>query len=154
MCWERSSFFGWLEVSLGMVQNYTWILYLNIKERWKKTNVPILIIYLSTILHYLLDRGGELVIEKELGEHGAVLLQVVDTQHTAVAVVVAVVSPPVTGPHRLQPSLLSLLSLKQSIVLLTQLPIQQTSCQVRRSQENLNSFWSKRPFKRINPSFL
>ena len=90
-------------------------------------------------------------MEQELGEHSAVLLEVVDTEHTAVAVVV---SPPVTSPHRLQPSLLSLLSLKQSIVFLTQLPIQQNLCQVKRSQENLNSFWSKRLFKRINPSFL
>ena len=54
-------------------------------------------------------------MEQEPGEHGAVVLEVVDTQHTA-----AGVAPPVPRPHRLQPPLLSLLSLKQSIVLLTQ----------------------------------
>ena len=29
MCWKRSSLLRWLEVSLSVVQNYTWILYLN-----------------------------------------------------------------------------------------------------------------------------
>ena len=71
-------------------------------------------------------------MEQEPGEHGAVLLQAVDTQHAAVAVVAAVVFPPVACPHRLQPPLLSLLSLKQSIVLLSKLPKQQTSRQVKK----------------------
>ena len=78
---------------------------------------------LSTFAHELLDTGGELVMQQQSGEHCAVVLQVVDTQH-AVVVVVAGVAPPVPRPHSLHPPLLPLLSLKQSIVLLTKLPNQ------------------------------
>ena len=77
-------------------------------------------IHLSTFPHELLDTGGELVMQQEPGEHGAVVLQVVDTEHA----VVAGVAPPVPRPHSLHPPLLSLLSLKQSIVLSTKLPNQ------------------------------
>ena len=61
-------------------------------------------------------------MQQQPGEHGAVVLQVVDTQHAVV--VVAGVAPPVPRPHSLHPPLFSLLSLKQSIVLLTKLPNQ------------------------------
>ena len=64
-------------------------------------------------------------MQQQPGEHGAVVLQVVNTQHAVVAVVVvAGVAPPVPRPHSLHPPPLSLLSLKQSIVLLTKLPNQ------------------------------
>ena len=64
-------------------------------------------------------------MQQQSGEHCAVVLQVVDTQHAVVVVVVvAGVAPPVPRPHSLHPPLLPLLSLKQSIVLLTKLPNQ------------------------------
>ena len=69
VCWEGCPLLGWLQMSFGVMKDDTLASHS---------------LHVYALIHQVLDAVHHLAVEQQLGEDRAVLLQVVNGQHTSI----------------------------------------------------------------------